>query len=75
MSACPAFPARQNLWEAYRAATGQIKPAVTGASGAKAGTVAAIVGPKYLTSAGFANLADETRRTRRNILERQIATL
>lgn len=71
----PGIPGSAEFMEAYRAATGQIKPAVTGASGAKAGTVAAIVGPKYLTSAGFANLADETRRTRRNILERQIATL
>jgi hypothetical protein len=42
---------------------------VIGASRAKAGTVAAIVG-KYLASASFGNLADETRRTRRNILER-----
>jgi hypothetical protein len=53
-----------------------------GASRAKAGTVAAIVG-KYLASASFGNLADETRRTRRNILkrfreqygDRQVATL
>jgi integrase len=78
----PGIPGSAEFMEAYRAATGQAEPVVIGASRAKAGTVAAIVG-KYLASAGFANLADETRRTRRNILERfreqygdrQIATL
>jgi integrase len=39
------------------------------ASRTTAGTVAAVVG-MYLASAAFAGLADETRRTRRNILER-----
>ena len=82
MSACPASPARQNLWKRTGLRPARPSPIVIGASRAKAGTVAAIVG-KYLASAGFANLADETRRTRRNILERfreqygdrQIATL
>jgi integrase len=65
----PGIPGSAEFMEAYRAATGQAEPVVIGLSRAKAGTVAAIVG-KYLASAGFANLADETRRTRRNILER-----
>jgi len=54
---------------AYEAAIGNDEPVVIGASRAKAGTVAAAVG-MYLASAEFAGLAHETRRTRRNILER-----
>jgi hypothetical protein len=65
----PGIPGSAEFMEAYRAATGQAEPVVIGASRAKDGTVAAIVG-KYLASVGFTNLADETRRTRRNILQR-----
>jgi integrase len=54
---------------AYEAAIGNAEPIVIGADRAKAGTVAATVG-MYLASVAFADLADETRRTRRNILER-----
>ena len=54
---------------AYAAAIGNATPIKIGASRAKAGTIAATVG-SYLTSAAFATLAPETRRTRRNVLER-----
>jgi integrase len=65
----PGIPGSAEFMEAYRAASGKADPIVIGASRTKVGTVAATVG-MYLASAGFANLADETRRTRRNILER-----
>ena len=65
----PGTPGSAEFMEAYRAAIGKAQPVVIGASRAKAGTVAAIVG-MYLASTGFANLAVETRRTRRNVLER-----
>jgi hypothetical protein len=54
---------------AYEAAIGNAEPIVIGADRAKAGTVAATVG-LMLASVPFADLADETRRTRRNLLER-----
>jgi integrase len=54
---------------AYAAAEVDAEPIVIGASRSKAGSVAATVGA-YLASAEFAGLADETRRTRRNIMER-----
>jgi integrase len=54
---------------AYETALGNVEPIVIGADRAKAGTVAATVS-MYLASVTFADLADETRRTRRNILER-----
>jgi integrase len=66
LCACAACPARQNL---YETALGNVEPIVIGADRAKAGTVAATVS-MYLASVTFADLADETRRTRRNILER-----
>jgi integrase len=65
----PGIPGSAEFMEAYRAAIGKAQPVVIGASRAKAGTVAATVGT-YLASTRFANLADETRRTRRNVLER-----
>jgi integrase len=65
----PGIPGSAEFMEAYRTAIGKAEPTMIGASRAKTGTVAATVG-KYFASAGFANLADETRRTRRNILER-----
>ena len=65
----PGIPGSAEFMRAYETATGNAEAVVIGASRAKAGTVAAIVG-KYLASPGFGNLADETRRTRRNILER-----
>jgi integrase len=65
----PGIPGSAEFMEAYRAAIGKAQPVVIGASRTKAGTVAATVGT-YLASTGFANLADETRRTRRNVLER-----
>jgi hypothetical protein len=65
----PGIPGSAEFMEAYRAASGKAAPIVIGASRTKVGTVAATVG-MYLASAGFANLADETRRTRRNVLER-----
>jgi site-specific recombinase XerD len=54
---------------AYAAAEAGAKPIVIGADRAAAGTIAATVST-YLGSAEFAGLAAETRRTRRNILER-----
>jgi integrase len=65
----PGIPGSAEFMEAYRAAIGKAQPIVIGASRTKAGTVTATVG-MYLASAGFATLADETRRTRRNVLER-----
>jgi integrase len=54
---------------AYAAAEMDAEPIKIGASRSKAGSVAAVVGA-YLGSAAFENQAAETRRTRRNILER-----
>jgi hypothetical protein len=65
----PGLPGSPEFMRAYEAAIGHAEPIVIGASRAKVGTVAATVG-MYLASAEFAGLADETRRTRRNILER-----
>jgi integrase len=65
----PGIPGSAEFMEAYQAAIGKVEPIVIGESRAKAGTIAATVA-MYLASAGFANLADETRRTRHNILER-----
>jgi integrase len=65
----PGFPGSPEFMRAYEAAIGNVEPIVIGASRSKAGTVAAVVS-MYLASAVFAGLADETRRTRRNILER-----
>jgi integrase len=65
----PGIPGSAEFMDAYRAAIGKAQPIVIGASRTKAGTVAATVG-MYLASTGFATLADETRRTRRNVLER-----
>jgi integrase len=65
----PGLPSSPEFMRAYEAAIGNAEPIVIGASRSKVGTVAAVVG-MYLASAAFAGLADETRRTRRNILER-----
>jgi integrase len=69
MFACLAPRDRLNSWRRIGGRSERAQPVVIGASRAKAGTVAAIVG-MYLASTGFANLAVETRRTRRNVLER-----
>jgi integrase len=65
----PGLPGSPEFMRAYEAAIDRAEPIIIGASRAKAGTVAATVG-LYLASSEFAGLADETRRTRRNILER-----
>jgi hypothetical protein len=65
----PGLPGSPEFMRAYEAAMGGAELVVIGASRAKAGTVAATVG-MYLASGEFADLADETKRTRRNILER-----
>jgi hypothetical protein len=65
----PGLPGSPEFMRAYEAAIGNAEPIVIGASRSRVGTVAAVVG-MYLASAAFAGLADETRRTRRNILER-----
>jgi integrase len=54
---------------AYEAAIGNVEPIVIGADRAKVGTIAATVG-MMLASVAFADLADETQRMRRGILER-----
>jgi integrase len=54
---------------AYAAAESGAEPIEIGSCRIKAGSVAAVV-TAYLASAEFAGLADETRRTRRNIMER-----
>jgi integrase len=63
------IPGSPEFMRAYEAAIGNAEPIVIGADRAKAGTVAATVS-MYLASVTFADLADETRRTRRNLLER-----
>jgi integrase len=63
------IPGSSEFMRAYEAAIGNVEPIQIGADRVKAGTVAAVVG-MYLASVAFADLADETRRTRRNILER-----
>jgi integrase len=63
------LPGSPEFMRAYEAAIGNVEPIEIGTDRAKAGTVAAVVG-MYLASVAFADLADETRRTRRNILER-----
>jgi integrase len=62
------LPGSSEFMRAYETALGNVEPIVIGADRAKAGTVAATVS-MYLASVTFADLADETRRTRRNILE------
>jgi integrase len=63
------IPGSPEFMRIYEVALGNAEPIVIGASRSKAGTVGAVVG-MYLASAAFVGLADETRRTRRNILER-----
>jgi hypothetical protein len=67
----PGLPGSAQFMEAYAAAMESVteRKIEIGASRAKAGTVGATVG-LYLASAEFAALAHETRRTRRNVLER-----
>jgi integrase len=65
----PGLPGSPEFMRAYEAAMGSAEPVIIGASRARAGTIAATVA-MYLSSGEFANLAEETKRTRRNILER-----
>jgi integrase len=63
------LPGSSEFMRAYETAIGNVEPIVIGADRAKAGTVAATVW-MYFASVTFADLADETQKTRRNILER-----
>jgi integrase len=64
----PGLPGSAEFMEAY--ASAQVGERITvGAGRAKPGSVGAVVGA-YLGSIEFGNLSAETRRTRRNILER-----
>jgi hypothetical protein len=61
------IPGSPEFMRAYAAALGDVKPVAV--DRAKAGTVAATV-DMYLSSAAFADLADETQKMCRGILER-----
>jgi integrase len=63
------LPGSAEFMEDYAAAIGNAEPVVVGAARSPAGTIGATVG-MYLGSTAFNNLAAETQRTRRNILER-----
>jgi integrase len=63
------LPGSAEFMEAYGAALADAKPAEIGARRTQPGTVAALVAA-YLGSIAFSNLAAETRRSRRGILER-----
>jgi integrase len=65
----PGVPGSAEFMAAYAQAIANAEPIQIGASRVKAGSIAVVVGT-YLASAEFAGLADETRRTRRNIMER-----
>ena len=65
----PGSPGSESFMTAYAAAIGKAEPIEIGTKRIKAGTVAVAVGT-YLSSTAFSNLAPETQRTRRNILER-----
>jgi hypothetical protein len=62
-------PGSAEFMAAYAEAVEGQKPIEIGAKRSPAGSVAATIG-LYLGSTAFANLATETQRTRRNILER-----
>jgi hypothetical protein len=63
------LPGSAEFMEGYAAAIGNAEPVVIGAARSPSGTIGATVG-MYLGSTAFNNLAAETQRTRRNILER-----
>jgi hypothetical protein len=65
----PGLPWTPAFMAAYQAAMEDAPRVEIGASRTKHGTVAAAV-VSYFNSWAFRNLADETRRTRKNILER-----
>jgi integrase len=69
--ALPGLPGSAEFMESYQAAlTGDIAPRVEiAASRTKPGTVAALT-VQYFNSTAYQSLASETKRTRRNILER-----
>jgi integrase len=69
--ALPGLPGSAEFMESYQAAlSGDTAPRVEiGASRTKPGTVAALT-VQYFNSTAFQSLASETKRTRRNILER-----
>lgn len=66
----PGAPGTAEFMEAYQAAlTGEVACAQVGAARTAPGTIDAAV-VSYFSSSAFASLAPETRRVRRNILER-----
>jgi integrase len=65
----PGLPGSAEFMEAYAAALGRPTRIEIGVGRVRPGTVAALT-TSYLNSISFGNLAPETRRTRRNILER-----
>jgi integrase len=65
----PGLPWSPSFMAAYQAAMEDAPRVEIGAARTKPGTVAAAV-VSYFNSWAFRNLADETRRTRKNILER-----
>jgi integrase len=65
----PGLPWSPSFMAAYQAAMEEAPRVEVGANRTKPGTVAASV-VSYFNSWAFRNLADETRRTRKNILER-----
>ncbi len=69
--ALPGLPGSADFMEAYQAAlAGETAPRIEiGARRTKPGTIAAVT-VEYFNSLAFHNLAPETKRTRRNILER-----
>jgi integrase len=65
----PGLPGSAEFMEAYAAAVGTASKVKIGGNRTKPGTIADLI-VAYLSSIAFTNLADETRRTRRNILDR-----
>jgi integrase len=65
----PGAPGTAAFMEAYQAALAETSPKRIGATCAQPGTINAAV-VSYFVSSAFAALAPETRRVRRNILER-----
>src|SRR5262249_2642079 len=65
----PGSPGSPEFMQAYADALGIAQGVEIGASRSKPGTIAALTAA-YLASIAFGQLADETRRTRRNILVR-----
>lgn len=64
----PGLPGSQEFMEAYQAALNDTPPIEIGATRSRPGTVGALVSA-YLNSVAFGNLAQETQRSRRGILE------